>query len=286
MSKGGGSVETPELEDYMPFIQAQQQVNNVDRNTPFGSVSYNTTYKDPKGYDDWYGSQDQSLFTQNQTNRPLGTGQKEWSEMTTQQKAAQGGSGPSDPRQMYNDYVSDFDKGLGTTEANYNFSPEIQSLFDKQFDPGAYDQYSDDYMSRYSELMQPDRNYASDRFEQSMFDRGQPVGGAEYGDKYRQTIGDPNSRQDVMAASNAAATGENARMQDFSRLMAALGGPNQVPVPNIDVMGPANMAMNANVQNQNTKNQQNSNIWNTAAVLGATYFGGPAGGMAASSVVN
>jgi hypothetical protein len=163
---------------------------------------------------------------------------------------------------------------LGETTATHTFKPEIQGLFDKQFEPNAYQNYSDDYMDRYSTLMQPDRDYRTERFGQNMFDRGLPIGSKEYGDKYRQTIGDPNARQDVMAAGQAANAADAARLQDYNRMASAFGMA-QLPVPGVDVMGPANMFMNANQINSANENQSSSDFWNAAGMLGGGYLMGP-----------
>lgn len=165
-----------------------------------------------------------------------------------------------------------FEKGRnGRWKANQEFGPEINSLFKKQFKPGAYDEYSTDYMDQYNELLAPGREKQMDQFQQSMFNRGMPEGGDLYGDLYRTTVGDPNARQDLMAAQSAAQFGDQAKMNDFNRLMAAMGG-SAVPVPNVDANQAANLSMNANIANQNSQNQANSSIWNTAGMLGAGAF--------------
>ena len=268
MSKGGGNVSTPQPEDYMPLVQQSADINRVNQVTPFGSTTWGTSGESPLGFDEW-SAQNSSLFA---PSSPQSSGP--WTGFSNRGERGNDYSLTSrntpDPRDLYNEYTAGFE---GKPEVTQQFSPEIQGIFDKQFDPNAYDQYSDDFMSRYSELAQPDRDYAQNRFEQNMFDRGQPVGGAEYGDKYRQTIGDPQARQDIMAQGQAVQAGEQARLQDFNRLMAAMGG-SQVQFPQIDTMGAANMAMNANVQNAQLANQQSSNIWNTGAQLGSAYLFG------------
>ena len=248
----------PDPSEYMSLIDAQAQANRINTNTPFGSISYNTVYDTPLGFDDWMAT-NPDIPTKpggrwiGGSRGPNSSGY--WSDPIPQ------------PQDAYQNYVDNFDRGVGTTTASFEFSPEGQSLFDKQFDPNAYDNYSQDYMDRYSQLIEPDRKYLMDRFEQNMFDRGQPVGGEEYGDKYRQTIGDPFARQDVMAAQQAAATADMARLQDYNRLASALGL-STINAPHVDVMGPANMALNANMQNAQLANQQSSNIWNALAALG------------------
>ena len=271
---GGSDVKPPDISELIPYLEAQQQLNQVDQVTPYGSVKYNTTYNEPQSYDDWFGAQSPSIFKQNiqpipnwDSSTEPGTDRGDHAGSVRQPRNQRN---YKSPQALYNDYVANFDKGLGETTATHTFSPEIQGLFDKQFDPNAYQNYSDDYMSRYSELMQPDRDYRTNRFEQNMFDRGQPVGGAEYGDKYRQTIGDPNARQDTMAAGQAANAADAARLQDYNRMASAFGM-SQLPVPGVDVMGPANMFMNANQINAQNENQSSSNLWNALGALGGGY---------------
>ena len=272
MSKGGSDdVEVPKLEEYLPLIDASAQINRVDQTTPYGSVKYNTTYNEPQGYDAWYSQQDPAQFQST-------PGQSIWDNRRDELRGEDPiGFTPStpgaDPNSMYNDYVQNFDKGVGETTATHTFSPEVQSLWDKQWTPDSYQNYSNDYMDRYSDLTRPDRDYATDRFEQNMFDRGQPVGGEEYGDKYRQTIGDPNARQDIMAAGQAANAADVARLQDYNRLATAMGL-SQVNVPQVDTMGAANMAMNANIANAQNSQQGSSDLWNAIGTAGGGYLQG------------
>ena len=275
MSKGGSDdVEVPKLEEYLPLIEASAQVNRVDQDTPYGSVKYNTTYNQPQGYDEWYGKQDQSIFNIPSSTdgywKDTGFGDR-MGDGSSQTWVSSGSTASSNPSAMYDDYVSNFDRGVGETTATHTFKPEVQALWDKQWTPDSYQNYSDDYMSRYSELTQPDRDYATERFEQNMFDRGQPVGGEEYGDKYRQTIGDPWGRQDIMAAGHAANAADAARLQDYNRLATAMGL-SQVNVPQIDTMGAANMAMNANIANAQNSQQGGSDLWNAIGMLGGGYL--------------
>ena len=128
-------------------------------------------------------------------------------------------------------------------------------------------------MDRYNELLQPDRDYSLDRFQQGMSDRGLPEGSDVYGDLYRQTVTDPNSRQDTMAAGYAADTAEAARLQDYNRLATAMGL-STVNVPQIDTMSAANMALNTNVANAQNSQQGGSDLWNALGMMGGGYLQG------------
>jgi len=257
---GGGSVEMPKPEDYFPLVQEMMDANRLDQTTPWGGINY--SYENtPQSYDSWSAANPtQKTSKEWVQNHPDRMGRWE----TSQQSTAGTQAG-------YDDYLDNFDRGQQSVESY--LSPELQSMFDKQFDPGAYDNYSNDYMSRYNELIKPGRDTQYDQFEQSMFNRGMPEGGELWGDRYREQVGDPNSRQDTMAAGMAAGSAENARMQDFNRLMSATGSTG-VQYPMADVMGPANMALNANMQNVQSQNQGSSNLWNTVAGLGGAYVTG------------
>lgn len=281
--KGGDEVEPPKIEDIIPYLEAQQQLNQVDQVTPWGSVKYDTVYNEPLGYDAWYSQQNPSIFSEGVYrdkpaghsgggDRHMGNGW-DFSQPNNQWQGVSYERNPSNPQNMYDDYLANFDKGLGETTATHTFSDEVQGLWDKQWEPDSYQNYSDDYMDRYSELMQPDRDYRADRFQQNMFDRGLPEGSDVYGDLYRQTVGDPNARQDTMAAQQAANAADAARLQDYNRLASAFGMA-QLPVPGVDVMGPANMFMNASQINAQNANQGASDFWNAAGLLGGGIFGG------------
>jgi hypothetical protein len=279
MSKGSGSgdVEVPKLEDLLPLMQANIDANRLDQVTPFGSITYNDVGPQPLSYEDWlkenpaktvttgyqYGDQTDGRGSGNSRNL-LSQNQGYGAQPIT---TTVGGT-----RADYDKYASGFNNL--EQEAVFEFSPEMQTLFDKQFTPDAYSSYADEYMSNYNDLLAPGREDQADRFQQSMFNRGLPEGSEVYGDVYRTTVGDPNSRQDLMAAQTAQAVADQRLMQDYNRLMAAMGG-TALPIPNIDVMGPANMAMNANMTNANNAAQANSNIWNTAGTLSAAYLMSP-----------
>jgi len=273
---GGGdstTVEPPKIEDMIPYLQAQQQLNQVDQNTPWGSIDYTTTYNEPLSYDAWFADQPSSNWDIGETTRianpdfvsttdALRGGPSRWIEQTAP---------TNDPRLAYDNYVQNFDKGLGDTSVDYTFNDEMRSLWDKQFDPNSYDNYSSEYMDRYNTLLQPYREDQTDRFQQNMYDRGLPEGGEVYGDLYRTTVGDPNARADTMAAQNAAAAADAARTQDYNKLAGAMGG-QLMPVPGVDVMGPANMFMNANAMNAQNSQQGSSDFWNALGLLGGGYL--------------
>ena len=145
----------------------------------------------------------------------------------------------------------------------------MQSIFSKQFDPNAYDNYQSDYMGSYNELIQPGRDRQFDQFQQSMFNRGMPEGGEIYGDMYRTTVGDPNARQDLMAQGQAQQAGESARNNDYQRLMQAMGlGTKQSP---FDPLGNRQMDNIMQMNQDNLDQQDSDNLWNMGVDLFSGY---------------
>jgi len=258
---GGGNVSLPNIEDLRPLMQAQADINRPNQVTPFGSYSWNKVGgKSPLSESEWNAQNPAVQQGQSTLNSIFGNN----SRRETPQVAPSRGS--------YQDYLSSFDPG-GKNEVRFDFSPEMQSLFDKQFSPDAYQGYADDYMSRYNQLLDPYRQQETDRFQQSMVNRGIPEGSDVYGDYYRP-IGDQRSRADLMAAQAAQGTADNRVMQDYNRLITAMGG-SAIPFQPVDVMGPANMSLNAQMSNVAGQNQASSNLWNSVAGLGgAMALGG------------
>ena len=265
---GGGDDDSdmPPPEDYMPLVRMMMDLNQTDTVSPFGSYTYTPKGPDAQTWDEWSaenqpsGSEGRWIRTFNDPGAPLGEGNgDQWIEGTMT-----GGT-----RSDYNDYVTDFDQGRGSTRT-FEFSPEGQSMFNKVFDPNSYDNYKNEYMDNYNQLIAPNRIDQQDQFQQGMFNRGLPDTSDVYGDVYRNTVGDPNSRQDLLAASNAQGMATNARNSDFDKLMSSMTGTNFNTTP-VDVMGPANMAMNNNMMNQQNNQNNRDNIWNTGTQLGAAY---------------
>ena len=252
MSKGGSSVSTPDPDDYMGIINAEANANRINQDTPYGSYEY----KQPKTM----------KFNRWKKQNP-GKRTDHWQPGTKNEEGRWVTSKP-DYVGGYNDYKAGQSK-KGRVE--FKYSDEVQNMFDKQFDPNSYDQYSDEYMGRYNELIAPGRENQLDRFEQSMSDRGLPEGGEVYGDLFRTKVGDPNSRMDLMAEGQAQGVSDKRRLDDFNRLMQAMGG-SKINSPNLNTTSAANMAMNADAQNAAQNNQQESDMWNTAAQAGMMYM--------------
>lgn len=260
-------VEPPKLEDYLAMIYANADINRPDQVTPFGGTS--TTWENtPLDFDVW--SNQNTTTTKGPPIRPYlgpddaGMSRGEWDALYN----TGGGETIPGTQAGYDDYLSNFDRGKATVETG--FSPELQGLFSQQFDPDNYQKYSDDYMSNARRQLEPVFDRQLETFQQTMANRGQPVGGELYDDTYSNLMDSQNKGWEN-AAFTATQAGENARMQDFNRLMVAMGQ-NTIPVPQIDTMGPANMALNTSMLNTQNQNQNTSNLWNAATGLGSAYL--------------
>ena len=258
-------VQAPTLEEFEPWIQAQIDANRVDQVTPFGQTTYSyPNAEQAMSFEDW------AIENPGTTTEVGGywkggdpgntrPSDREWIPGTMES------TGPN--RNDYYDYVSNLDRGDQVAETS--FSPEVQNLFTEQFDPNAYQHYADDYMAESERLLTPIYDRQTEQMQQAMANRGQPVGSELYSDTYGDIL-DAQNRSWESAAFNAKGAGENARLQDWNRLMSAMGM-STVDVPPVDVMSPANMALNLKLANQETSNNNSSNLWNTLAGLGGAY---------------
>lgn len=245
--KGGGSVKAPKPEEYIGLVNAQAKANRLNKSTPFGKLVYKNAGEKPMTFKQWSKRNPQ---TEDQVMNQRG-------EYTTSIKR--------DMRGEYDKYLKNNPR---EKTAKFKFSPEVKGLFERQFEGDSYDNYADEYVNRFNELQQPQRDYNQDRFEQSMANRGIPEGSDVYGDVFRTTIGDPVAREDLMATQMAQGIGDNRKMQDWQRLMQAMGSTG-FGVPGVDVMGAGNMAANANFHNANLSAQRQSDMFNTMAQMGA-----------------
>lgn len=266
MSKGGGSVQMPSPEEYMPLIRQSTELNRLNQSTPFGQTQYVKGGDDPLSFEDWSAQTPTRPDYDQWVNDTYGPDGNQFAPAAYDNMFKHV---PAPSQEDYNKYVQEFNATRPVT-VEQSFSPEIQGLFSQQFDENAYQQYADDYMSEARRLLDPvwDRN--QERFQQTMANRGQPVGGELYDDEYKNLMEAMDSSYKG-AAFQGTQLSDQKRLQDFNRLMAAFGG-SQVAYPQVDSMGAANMAMNANVANAQNQANQSSSIWNAIPGLAAAYF--------------
>lgn len=263
MSKGSDDVEMPSAEELRQYIYQQADVNRPDSKSPFGGTT--TTWENTADdFDTWSAANPTETKTRAGYYKNEGgvTGEQVWVPPETT-----GGPGTEEG---YQTYLDNFDRGQATTTTNY--SPELENLFNKQFEEGAYEHYGDSYMENITGRLNPIYDRQNERMQQEMANRGQPVGGEEYDDQFGNLMQAQNDGW-ANAAYTAGQLGDQARLQDFNRLMSAMGQ-NTINVNPVDTMGPLNMAMNTSAMNQQRRNQNSSNVTNALTGLGTSYVTG------------
>lgn len=308
-SDSDDDLERPEIDEAIPWLNLEQDIL-VDTDTPWGNVTYDTTYDEALGYDDWFAEQDPAAFS-TPVAAPGGSfiahGEEGWKDFygsletsaekdaynATRSLADVSDAGAAadyygalglpipetnttyvDPLTAYDSYVANFDPGLGTTTQNITFDDEIQSLWDKVWVEDSYDSYTDDYMDTYTELLNPYRDMELEAFEQSMFDRGLPEGGDIYSDLYTTQVSDPQIRQDLMASDYAIDSAENARLNDINTLAMAFGLTTGTDVPYLDISEPLDLISGYDYYNAESDAQSDSDWWNSLGTLGSGYLQG------------
>lgn len=187
----------------------------------------------------------------------------------------------------------------GRWEQVTELTPELQALFDKQVGMAGesfggdrnYDRYQDMAMSMARRHLDPVFDRQTESFEQTMANRGLPMGSEAYTEGYGDLV-DAQNKAYMDAAFNALDFGTRLRSQDFgeavqteaidyNQLAGLLGQVQGQPVtpigvPGVDVMGPYGMqqqALQNNYMSQSSAASQNSsNFWNTGAALGAAWL--------------
>ena len=159
----------------------------------------------------------------------------------------------------------------GNRLAEKYLSPELQSLFTKQFEPGGYDSYGDDYMADARRRLDPIYERQGESFRQRMANRGQPVGGELYDDTYGNLM-EAQNRGWESAAFGAKGASERARLQDWNRLASAMGL-STVQAPQ-DALNTEQFKNMMNINKQNISAQEDSDMWNTITGLGSAWITG------------
>lgn len=257
--KSGGGGDMPSPSEYVPLINAQAQANRVNTYTPYGSTVFSPVSRKrgrsgggSGGGADRYASSPMSDFI----NR-----------VKPGSRAAQlSASGDITPMQSVT-----------------SFSPEVQKLFKKQmrlagtsFDNSAFNQEVENAtFNRAMNLLQPGFEQQSRDFQQSMADRGLPVGGRAYDSEFANIQRSQNKAREDAALSAVLAGKDVAsreRGQRFNELASILGQNQTTPTSPIDVTGAANMAMNNNMANAQARQGKKSSATNAGATLGAAYM--------------
>jgi hypothetical protein len=167
----------------------------------------------------------------------------------------------------------------GRWGSNTGFSPGVQPIFEQQLaaalNPEAFNQtVSDASFNKAWGYLEPIQQQQMSQFEQSMADRGLPVGGEAYNDQYGN-ISRAQGFDREQAALAAILAGENSANNAFGRMSAVTGMNRQTPTAPVDVMGPASMAMNANAAQAAQNQGKKSSLVNAGTTLGAASLMGP-----------
>lgn len=273
--KGGGSVSAPSPSEYMPLVQEQARLNRVDTHTPWGSTTFNETpgttvtetYPEDAPFGGKFGGRTREREVPGQIESRT-TLSPELQRLFNRQ-VGMAGDAVGDPR------VRERQLAMALDPQSFNQDIE-QAVFDRSMN-----------------LLQPGMEQDTRRFEQRMADQGLPMGGEAYDDAFDNLSRSQNQLREnaalsAVTAGNQAALQERGqnlgelqslfgqdmagRGQQFNELAAILGRSQVAPTQPVDVMGPANMAMNANMANMQNQQAGKSSLVNAGTGLGAAYL--------------
>jgi hypothetical protein len=187
---------------------------------------------------------------------------------------------------VYNPYGSSRWNKNKTSLSN-KFSPGVQRIFDQQIAmtgmPASGENFNQDIeqatFKRAMNMLEPGMQQQSRDFEQQMATRGLPSGGAAYDNEFANVQRAQNSAREnaalaaVLAGNEAAMRGRaqnlSERGQQFGEMSSILGRVPGAQQTSLDVVGPANMAMNNNLAGQQQMQNQKSSNANAAATAWA-----------------
>lgn len=170
------------------------------------------------------------------------------------------------------------------------FSPGVQPIFDRQIQmagtPVSGENFNDEIeratFDRAMNLLQPGFEQQTRDFQQSMADRGHVSGGRAYDTEYANLNRAQNTSREnaamaaVLAGNDAAMRGRgmnlSERGQQFGEMASILGQAPGGQQSNLDVVGPANMALNQAMAQQQQQANNKSSATNAGASLGGAYL--------------
>lgn len=267
---GGGGAQMPSPQEYIPLVNAQAQANRVNTYTPYGSTVFSPV-PGSRG-----GNSGPASSSGPAGGKQSGGGALGGAVQQVQDRASSGGAGGG--------------SGVTPMQSTTRFSPELRRLFNQQTSmagtSASPENFNQDIESatfqRSMNLLNPGFEQQSRSFQQSMADRGLPVGGSAYDDEFANIQRAQNSAKEnaalsaVLAGNEAAMRGRgmnlSERGQQFNEIASILGQNQTTPTAPIDVMGPANMAMNSSMANQQNQQAKKSSGVNAGSQLGAAYL--------------
>jgi hypothetical protein len=257
--KSGGGGDMPSPREYIPLINAQAQANRVNTYTPYGSTVFSPVSRNSGG-----GSGGGSGTTHQASNSRM---EDALGKLKPGSKASRAFSSSQ----------------ITPTQSVTSFSPEVQKLFDQQMGIAGTSFGDSDFnrevenatFTRAMNLLEPGFQRQMSDFQQTMADRGLPVGGSAYDDEFANISRSQNKAREDAALSAVLAGKDVASRERGQRFneMASILGQNQVaPSAPLDVTGAANMAMNNNMANAQARQGKKSSATNAGATLGAAYM--------------
>jgi len=264
--KSGGSASMPSPQEYIPLVNAQAAANRVNTYTPYGSTVFS----------------------------PAGGGSSGGRRRTTDVRPGGASRGGKMGRiqQSGQQQSRDPSRSVMPMQSVTTFSPEVQRLFEQQVSmaggPANSQTFNQDIeqatFRRAMNLLEPGQQQQMRDFQQTMADRGLPSGGAAYDNEFANISRAQNQAREqaalsaVLAGNDVAARERGLNMsergQQFNELASILGQNQVVPTSPVDVMGPANMALNRNVANMQNQQAKKSSGVNAGTNLGAAYLMG------------
>lgn len=241
---GKASSQRPAAIDYQALIRQQAESNRVNMQNPYGTSTWN----------------------------------KDKTKLTN--KFSPGA------QRLYQDQM----RIAGSPAIESNITNQQQKLMN-------FDRYNDRVeratFDRAMNLLEPGMQQQSRDFEQSMATRGLPSGGAAYDNEYANVQRAQNSARENAALSAVLAGNQSAlsqrgqdagilstmanqslagKGQQFGQISSALGQAPMSQQSNIDVTGPAGLAMNNALAGQQQMANQKSSNTNAGASMGAAYL--------------
>lgn len=265
----------PSPSEYIPLVNAQATANRVNTYTPYGSTVFSPVpgaqaQPQAQAQPAKSGGGKASKFVGNKFGPDA---------MNVAMNRAGGGAG-----------VGGGTGGITPMQSVTSFSPEVKTLFDRQISmagspaSGAGDSQRIEQATfdRAMNLLNPGFEQQTRDFQQSMADRGLPSGGRAYDSEFANINRAQNSAKEQAAMSAVLAGNDTSfrergmnmseRGQQFNELASILGQNQVTPTAPLDVMGPANMAMNGNLANQQNQQAKKSSGVNAGSTLGAAYL--------------
>lgn len=276
-SGGGGGGQMPSPSEYIPLVNAQASANRVNTYTPYGSTVFSAV---PGSNANRGPSSSGSQASSYDSGRSSGSNGKKMG-------MALGAAVPGLMDSQGGGGSSGGPSGITPMQSVTKFSPALQRLFKQQTQlagsPLSQENFNDEIeqatFKRAMNMLEPGLQQQTRDFQQSMADRGLPSGGAAYDNEYAniqraQASARENAALSAVLAGNDAALRGRAvnlseRGQQFNELGSVLGQNQVTPTAPVDVMGPANMAMNGRIADQQAKQAKKSSGVNAGANLGA-----------------